>query len=96
MNVCVLMFVDVDRLCVCVDAHLLSSCHLSRPCGASAAAVCAWCAWLQDAARAAGAIPAVMQALETHKENRDVAHYGCLALGSLAFINPANQVPRAA
>ena len=51
---------------------------------------------MQDAARAAGAVAAVMQALETHKGDRDVAHRGCQAMARLAFNNPANQVPRAA
>ncbi len=56
--------------------------------------VCVLCAWVQDAARAAGAITAVVQALETHKGSQDVAHNGCLALAHLALNNPANQVPR--
>ena len=51
---------------------------------------------MQDAARAAGAVAAVMQALETHKGNRDVAQWGCQAVGNLAANNPANKVPRAA
>ena len=46
--------------------------------------------------RAAGAVAAVMQALETHKGDRDVAQWGCHAVGLLALNNPANQVPRAA
>ncbi len=51
---------------------------------------------MQDAARAAGALPAVMQALETHKGNEDVAEWGFRAVGSLAAANSANKVPRAA
>ena len=51
---------------------------------------------MQDAARAAGALAAVMQAFETHKGDRDVAQWGCYAVGNLAASNPANQVPRAA
>ena len=60
-----------------------------------------WCicacvvADVQDAARAAGALPAVIQALETHKGNQAVAYWGCYAVGTLAAGNPANQVPRA-
>ena len=60
-----------------------------------------WCicvcvvAVVQDAARAAGALPAVIQALETHKGNQDVAEQGCYAVGTLVSGNPANQVPRA-
>ena len=51
---------------------------------------------VQDALRAAGALAAVVQALETHKGDRDVAQWGCNAVGNLALNNPANQVPRAA
>ena len=50
---------------------------------------------MQDALRAAGALAAVMQALETHKGDRDVAQWGCQAVGQLAANNRANQVPRA-
>ena len=50
---------------------------------------------VQDAARAAGALPAVIQALETHKGNQAVAEQGCYAVGNLVSNNPANQVPRA-
>ena len=60
-----------------------------------------WCicvcvvADVQDAARAAGALPAVIQALETHKGNQAVAEQGCWAVGRLVLNNPANKVPRA-
>ena len=67
----------------------------SRACGA-VVAVRVWCAWVQDAARAAGALAAVVQALETHKGDRDVAYWGCQAVVHLAANNPVNQVPRAA
>ena len=50
---------------------------------------------VQDAARAAGALLAVIQALETHKGNPDVAYRGCWAVARLVANNPANQVPRA-
>ena len=51
---------------------------------------------VQDALRAAGALPAVMQALETHKGDRDGVQWGCYAVAYLANNNPANQVPSAA
>ena len=50
---------------------------------------------VQDAARAAGALPAVIQALETHKGNQAVAYQGCGAVAMLVFNKSANQVPRA-
>ena len=60
-----------------------------------------WCicvcmvADVQNAARAAGALSAVIQALETHKGNQAVAVNGCYAVAYLVSSNPANQVPRA-
>ncbi len=51
-----------------------------------------WCIDAQDAARAAGVIPALLAALTAHKLNRDVAEHGCQASGSFAYGNPANQV----
>jgi hypothetical protein len=60
---------------------------LLRMCGCVCVA-----AFVQDAARAAGVVPAVIQALETQKENRDVAFQGCRAVVYLAANNPTNQV----
>ncbi len=46
----------------------------------------------QDAARAAGAIAAVMAAIVTHKANQDVVEKACRALSFLALDHPANEV----